>query len=164
MKRTIILIIAILLVGGGLKAQSFPADSAYYKDSLYHFGFVGFNTNGDSIYTSIQIEAEFPGGKPGWIKYLKSKTRGSVGNRYIKIPDGESSAIEVVPVNFVVNAYGEVDSVTTDSFTINNVHPRIVNEALRVIKNSPTWTPAWQNGKNVNYRVKQSIVFTKSRD
>jgi len=37
-------------------------------------------------------------------------------------------------------------------------------EAVRVIKNSPSWIPAVQNNKNVNYRQKQNITFQVSKN
>ena len=32
-------------------------------------------------------------------------------------------------------------------------------EAIRVIKKGPNWKPAVQNGRNVNYRHIQNIIF-----
>lgn len=164
MKRTIILIIAILLVGGGLKAQSQGADSAYYNGKVYHFGFTGFNSKGDSLFTSMQIEAEFPGGAVAWRSYLERNLKTSVGSKYIKIPKGESSAIARVNLNFQIDELGNIQDIQVDSVSRATVHEKIIQEAIRVIKKGPTWTPAWQNGKNVRYRALQSISFVSSKD
>ena len=164
MKRTIILIIAILLVGGGLKAQSQGADSAYYNGKVYHFGFTGFNSKGDSLFTSIQIEAGFHGGAAAWKDYLIHNLRTSIGDKYIKIPKGETSAKATVVLNFLIDKYGTIDSVKVDSTSLASVHEKVIAEAVRVIKEGPQWTPAWQNGKNVAFRAKQAITFVVSKD
>ena len=148
-----------VLVGNSLKAQSFPADSAYYKDSLYHFGFVGFNAKGDSIYTSIQIEASFPGGLKGWKTYLEHNLDVSLGDRYIKVPTGHLYAKATITVTFQVSKEGDIFDAQVDSVSIATVHKKLVAEALRVIKESPRWSPAWQNGHHVAYQAKQSINF-----
>ena len=163
MKYKLLVLIIIAFISSGVIAQSLPSDSAFYKGKLYHFGFTGYNPKGDSIYTSIQIEAEFQGGKPAWKEYLETNLKSSLGGRYIKIPKGESSAKATVIVNFFINKFGLIDSTRADSLAIVTIHPKIVAEAIRVIKESPQWIPAWQNGKNVGYRARQAITFVANK-
>ena len=163
MKKMVLLMMVVLVVGSGLMAQSFPTDSAYYKGKLYHFGFAGYNAKGDSIYNSIQIEAEFPGGLQAWGEYLRSNLKSSLGSKYIKIPKGESSAKATVIVTFIINNDGYIDSTMADSLAIATIHPKIIAEAIRVIKECPQWTPAWQNGKNLRYKASQAITFVANK-
>lgn len=156
MKRTIILIIAILLMGGGLKAQR---DTVFSTDITKSNGFIGMFPKGDSIFRIVQVEAEFPGGAQGWKRYLEQNLDGSLGARYIKIPIGRLYAKATVTVNFQVSKEGDVSDVKADSLSIATVHKKILAEALRIIKESPRWSPAWQNGHHVAYRAKQSISF-----
>ncbi len=166
MKKIVFIVLLLLIVGNGLKAQlnNKGLDSAYYKGKVYHFGFSGFNAKGDSVFTSMQIEAEFPGGADGWRAYLQQNLNTSVGGKYIKIPKGDASAKATVIISFLVDKYGNVDSVKADSTYPANVHRKIVAEAVRVIKGVPQWIPAWQNGKNVAYRARQQITFVATKD
>ena len=163
MKYTLLILIAFTFFSNYIIAQSFSSDSAFYKGKLYHFGFSGFNLKGDSIFTAIQIEAEYPGGKQAWIEYLQSNLKSSLGNKYIKIPKGESNAKATVIVDFIVTNTGDIDSTKADSLAIATIHPNIVAEAIRVIEKSPHWIPAWQNGKNVRYRARQAITFVANK-
>ena len=126
MKKTILFLITVVFVVSGLKAQSQGQDSAYYKGKVYHFGFAGFNSKGDSLFTSMQIEAEFPGGAAGWKDYLIHNLRTSIGDKYIKIPKGETSAKAKVILNFLIDKYGNVDSVKVDSISLASVHEKVI--------------------------------------
>ncbi len=164
MKKIFLILIVAVVIVTGLNAQSQGSDSAYYKGNVYHFGFSGFNAKGDSLFTSTQIEAEFPGGAVAWRSYLERNLKTSVGSKYIKIPKGESSAIARVNLNFQIDELGNIQDIQVDSVSRATVHEKIIQEAIRVIKKGPTWTPAWQNGKNVRYRALQSISFVSSKD
>ena len=40
----------------------------------------------------------------------------------------------------------------------------MLEEAIRVVKRSPKWVPAEQNGRKVNSRFRQSITFTVAEE
>ena len=150
--KKIVLVMMVLLVVGSLQAQQSNGDTSKMT-----------KPEGERIYTSVQIEAEFPGGPNAWSQYLRSNLKSSLGRKYINIPKGESSAKATVIVSFDVNKYGKIDSVMADSLAIVTIHPKIVEEALRVIRESPQWKPAWQNGKNVRYKARQMITFVANK-
>jgi TonB-dependent SusC/RagA subfamily outer membrane receptor len=113
------------------------------------------NKNNDPIFYTAQKPAEFPGGSMGWIKYLERNL-----NRDLPVENGAPSGKYQVFLNFVVNSNGEVSNV----LATNNPGYGTASEAIRIIEKGPKWIPAVQNGKNVNYLVKQLISFTVSAE
>ena len=88
------------------------------------------------VMTVVETEAQFPGGKKAWIQYLTD---------HIRYPrEAEKKKITgTVLVSFVVNETGNI----TDVKVVEPVHPLLDAEAVRLVQNSPQWTPAVQNGK-----------------
>ena len=110
-------------------------------------------TNSDideKIFTVVQIEAKFPGGLEEWRKFLERNLRSEV-----PIENGASAGKYTVIVSFDVNKEGIISDVQAE----NDPGYGTTAEAVRVIKKSNKWIPAIQNGRNVNYRQKQSITF-----
>lgn len=58
-------------------------------------------------------------------------------------------------VQFVVDQQGKV----TDAKILRGVHPLLDEEALRVVKSSPDWTPGKQRGQIVNVQFTVPITF-----
>ena len=109
--------------------------------------------NNDPIFYTAEKPAAFPGGSDGWGKYLNKNL-----NVDLPVKNGAPAGIYTVVLNFVVQSNGEVTNVET----INNPGYGTESEAIRVIEKGPKWIPAEQNGKKVNYLVKQTIVFNVS--
>jgi hypothetical protein len=61
----------------------------------------------------------------------------------------------VVTLSFIVDKNGVISDVRAE----NDPGYGTKEEAIRVIKKGPDWRPAVQNGRNVNYRHIQNIVF-----
>ncbi len=68
------------------------------------------------------------------------------------------NGIYTVVVSFLVDKNGKISEVEA----LNDPGYGSAEEAVRVIKKGPDWTPAVQDGKNVIYRQKQSISFMVS--
>lgn len=107
----------------------------------------------DKIYTIVEIPAEFPGGQPAWQKYLERNL-----NRDLPIQNGAPVVKYIVRVSFLVDKTGAISDVRGE----NDPGYGTQEEAIRVIKKGPNWKPAVQNGRNVNYRHIQNIVFVVS--
>lgn len=60
-----------------------------------------------------------------------------------------------VTVQFVVNAKGKVESATV----LRGVDPSLDEEAVRVIKSSPLWTPPKQGGRPVKQLFTLPVIF-----
>jgi len=114
------------------------------KDALNH------GTEYDSVYSSVDIKAEFPGGLNGWIKYLER----NIG-RDIPYKNGAPSGKYTVILSFEVAKDGTISKIQAET----DPGYGSKEEALRLLSNSPKWKPAIQNGRNVIYRHKQSITF-----
>ncbi len=104
----------------------------------------------DKIYTVVEIPAEFPGGQAAWIKYLERNL-----NRDIPIQNGAPVGKYIVTLSFIVDKNGIISDVKAESDPGYGTK----EEAMRVIKKGPDWHPAVQNGRTVNYRHIQNIVF-----
>lgn len=98
----------------------------------------------------IQTEAKFPGGTAGWTKYLERTL-----NTEVPIENGAPAGTYSVVVSFAVDKDGNVSDVRA----LNDPGYGTAEEAVKVIKKSRQWIPAFQNGKNVTYRQKQSVTF-----
>ena len=107
----------------------------------------------DPIFYTAEKPAEFPGGSAGWVKYLSKNL-----NVDLPVKNRAPAGRYTVVLNFVVKSNGEV----ADVEAINNPGYGTAAEAIRMIEKGPKWIPAQQNGKKVNYLVKQNLVFVVS--
>jgi protein TonB len=75
----------------------------------------------------------------------------------LKYPEiaAENGISGKVFVNFVVNKNGDV----VDAKVVRGVDPSLDQEALRVVRSSPKWTPGKQRGKPVKVQFTFPIVF-----
>jgi protein TonB len=104
----------------------------------------------DEVFTTVQIEAQFPGGIEGWRRFLERNL-----NKDIASENGAPAADYSVIISFIVNKDGIISDVRAE----NDPGYGTKAEAIRVIQKAPRWTPAIQNGRNVIYRQKQKITF-----
>ncbi|MFL9481474.1 energy transducer TonB [Chitinophagaceae bacterium LWZ2-11] len=109
----------------------------------------------DKVFTVVQIEAEFPGGKAAWTKYLERNL-----NRDLPSENGAPPGKYSVTLSFLVDKTGNISEVTAE----NDPGYGTKDEAIRVIKKGPAWKPAVQNGRNVAYRARQTITFQVSEE
>jgi protein TonB len=93
-------------------------------------------------------EATFKGGDKGWIKYLQSN---------IKYPEraekmGKTGTVKIF---FMVDTDGTLKNIRL----YQSVEYSLDEEGIRLLRKSPKWEPAFQNGKNVKaYRI-QPVTF-----
>lgn len=104
----------------------------------------------DKEFKTVQIEAKFPGGAGAWTKYLERNL-----NSNVPVDNGAPPTKYTVIVSFLVDKNGNISEVKAE----NDPGYGTSEEAVRVIKKGPAWTPAIQNGRNVIYRQRQSITF-----
>ncbi|CAN5650819.1 hypothetical protein BH10BAC3_BH10BAC3_09870 [soil metagenome] len=101
--------------------------------------------NEDTIYTHVETLPAFPG---DWMRFLE---------RNLQYPES-AIGIEVqgtVIVQFIVDKEGNLSEVKT----LNNPGGRLAEEAVGIIRKSPAWRPAEQNGRRVKYLHVQTITF-----
>jgi protein TonB len=108
------------------------------------------NRDIDNGFKTVQIEAQFTGGLEAWARFLRKHL-----NSEVPAQNGAPSSDYKVIVSFIVDRNGFISDVRAE----NDPGYGTAAEAVRVIKKSPNWTPAVQNGLNVIYRQKQTITF-----
>lgn len=110
-------------------------------------------TNYDQTFTKVEVEASFPGGEGQWRKFLERSLNASA-----PVDNGAPPGTYKVEVQFIVDKEGNVSDVKA----LSSHGYGMEEEAVRVIKRGPKWTPAIQNGRQVKAYRKQPITFVVS--
>lgn len=102
---------------------------------------------GETIFTKVEIESQFPGGISAWAAFL---------NRKLNYPQqaADNEIQGTVMIQFIVDLQGNVSEVTAISGP-----EELRAAAINVIKQSSKWTPAIQNGIPVKSYKRQPITF-----
>lgn len=101
-------------------------------------------------FNKVEIEASFGGGNPAWKKFLSENI-----NPDVPVKNGAQRGTYVAIVRFIIESNGELSQIkpiTSHGFGMEE-------EVVRVIKKSPKWKPAFQNGHFVKAYRKQPITF-----
>lgn len=104
----------------------------------------------NKIFDKVEIEASFPGGDKKWRQYLERNANGQVAT-----DNGAPEGVYTTVVQFVVDKEGNISDVRA----LTNHGYGMEEEAMRVIKKGPKWSPAIQNGRQVKAYRKQPITF-----
>ena len=104
----------------------------------------------NKVFEKVEIEAAFPGGDAAWRAYLTRKL-----SNFNPADNGAPAANYTVYVQFIVDKEGNISDVRA----LTNHGYGMEDEAIKVIKAGPKWTPAIQNGRNVKAYRKQPITF-----
>lgn len=103
----------------------------------------------DIIFTKVEHEAEFPGGKTAWLKYVTGKI---MENQALFTEKDFGKCM----IKFIVDVNGNVSDVkatTMEGSTLAKI-------AIDAIRNGPKWFPAMQNGRKVNAYREQPITLS----
>lgn len=110
---------------------------------------------GVQIFSTVQEEPKFDGGKEAWAKFLQENL-----NKGLPVDKGAPPGKYTVVLSFIVDTKGKVSNVEAE----NDPGYGTAEEAVRVMKLSPNWVPAKQNGKPVVYKHKHTITYMVSED
>ena len=102
------------------------------------------------VFTQVEKDATFRGGIEEWKDFLAKNLNSKVPTKQ-KAPAGTYTVI----IKFIVAKSGEVSDVVAET----NLGYGMEAEVIRVIKKSPAWNPARQNGRMVNAYRRQPITF-----
>ena len=102
----------------------------------------------DGVYDEVDIPPVFPGGDGELLKYL-------AGNLKYPADAAKNNIQGRVVIRFIVSATGEV----TDVEVLSSLYPSCDEEAVRIVKEMPKWTPGVQDGKNVDVYYAIPISF-----
>ena len=97
----------------------------------------------------------------GWIKYLTSSVDKEVAAKYVKVPKGEQVGTVTVLVRFLINEFGRVTNV--EAVNKKDVHPKLAEEAVRIVSASPIWSPSTIYGQKTIYWYQQPITFQAAK-
>ncbi len=110
--------------------------------------------NNPKIYTVVSKMPEFPGGQAAAFNYLKENLKYP--------PTAYQNNLEgTVHVSFVVNENGHLDNIHIKKSLTKGL-ASCDNEALRLVRQMPKWTPGIENGKPVKVLYTLPILFRKT--
>ncbi|MEO8720871.1 MAG: energy transducer TonB [Ginsengibacter sp.] len=97
----------------------------------------------DKIFQKVEIEAQFPGGNSAWARYVSRAINA-------QLDEFTESDYGTCVVRFVVDRTGQVSDVQATTMKGS----KLAEIAVNAIRKGPKWTPAQQNGRQVNaYRL-----------
>lgn len=106
--------------------------------------------NTDSVYTKVDVEAQFPGGEKQWNKFVQKEVETHI--REI-IDDSESTG--VCTIKFIVDREGNISAAQA----LNMEGSKLAKFIIKAILKGPEWIPATVNGINVKSIRYQKVTF-----
>jgi protein TonB len=106
--------------------------------------------NHEVIFSKIEVEASYPGGSNAWFSFLSENL-----NSYVPGDKGCPPGKYQVVVRFIVDKEGIIDSLLAET----HIGYGMEEELIRVLKLSPKWNPASQNGRVVKSYKRQPLTF-----
>jgi predicted nucleic acid-binding Zn ribbon protein len=173
-----LLFLFVLVINGTVKAQKSVTP---LLDSVLKGYTISVIDSSGKKYVAISREAIFKGSVNNWRNYLAKNLNGDLGLKYIKLKRTDSILTQSVDITFVVNQTGYIGKIIPEQ---SDMHPKLIEEAIRVIEQSPRWAPAelayfeiingdfpvnkildqFSSGfRKVIYAHKQKITFSCSR-
>jgi len=108
-----------------------------------------------AVFRQVEFEASFPGGQVEWRKFLERNLRGDVA-----IEHGAPAGIYTTVMQFIVDKDGNI----SDIKSLTDLGYGMEEEVMRILKKSPKWSPAIQDGKPVKAYRKQPVTFVIETD
>ena len=106
--------------------------------------------NDEFIFSKIEVEANYPGGSDAWFSFLSENLNSNIpGDK--GCPPGKYQVV----VRFIVDKEGIIDSLIAETHNGYGME----EEVIRVLKLSPKWKPASQNGRVVKSYKRQPLTF-----
>jgi TonB family protein len=105
------------------------------------------------VFSSVEQLPEFPGGVPGFMKFISMNIRYPQDAREKKIQGREFCS-------FIIEEDGSLSHIKT----LRGIDPSLDAESIRVLTLSPRWKPGMQNGKPVRTQYSVPISFALELD
>ena len=105
-------------------------------------------SDSEEIFIVVEKQPTFPGGQTAWAEHLKNN---------LNYPEqAKSMGIEgAVFLSFVVDEVGVINDIKVT----RGIGGGCDQEAIRMLQESPNWTPAEQRGRAVKARMAIRVVF-----
>ena len=141
-----LILIIILLNSKSFGQTNYPDTFSVSVDTIY-----AADTSYPSTET-IQIEPQFNYKNISWQEYFAE----NLNSHIIKQNGAPEGTRYNIPVSYLITKKG-----TITDLRISTPIPDygMVKEITRFFKNCPPWKPAMQNGRNVIYRMRETIEF-----
>lgn len=134
----ILLIIFLNIISCNLIAQN--SDSTHVPTLV----------NTDSVYTSVDEEAQFPGGEKNWNKHIQKQIKRNI-DELVQRNDNNGTC----EIKFIVDAKGNISALR-----VMNMNGTILAKvATEAVKKGPNWLPAKFNGVAVKSIRTIKITF-----
>ena len=104
----------------------------------------------DIVFNKAEKDPEFPGGPKAWVDYLRKNL-----NTKVAANNGAPVGTYTVIIRFIVNKDGRLRDFTAETGYGFGMEA----EVIRILKESPSWNPAMQNGYQVSFYMRQPITF-----
>lgn len=104
--------------------------------------------NNDTVFMKVDKQPSFPGGPDAYLKFLSKNIKYPEVMRDRQIEDD-------INVQFII----EIDGSLSHLRALNSAGYGTAEEAVRVMKLSPKWLPAYKNGRAVRILYKAPVVF-----
>lgn len=116
-------------------------------------GAVGGNNSEETREVKISVAEFRNGGIPGWIKFIQKNL--NTPDRFKSVMLQKNLNTGKVMVSFNVNTEGMIDDIVIEQ----SCEWSADMEVIRMLRSSPPWMPATQNGEKVNFRHRQLLSF-----
>jgi len=108
-----------------------------------------------NVYTTVEIEPEFPGGAAAYQRFL---------NRNLRVPqetidEGEYNWAAMSHMKFIINTDGQIINPVVHNKTDTTQLTAFEKEVLRIIRLMPKWKPGMCQGKEVAAEVNRPMVI-----
>jgi len=148
MKVSSLIILAIFVFSiFSCRSSKIKVESSGTDDLLI---FSNEDTDDVAMFSDVEVKPMFNGkdADVGFLEYIIQNIRYPVEAMERKITG-------IVVVEFVITKDGSIDRVKV----VKSAHRLLDAEALRVIKNSPNWSPGLQCGEKVNVKYSFPVRF-----
>ena len=115
----------------------------------------GEDTNTLKVFEKVEIQASFAGGEQGWRSYLEQNL-----NANTPVEKGAPAGSYTVWVQFIVDKEGKL----SDFKALTKNGYGMETEVIRILRKSPLWSPAEQEGRKVKAYRKQPVTFVVIED
>jgi TonB-dependent SusC/RagA subfamily outer membrane receptor len=105
------------------------------------------------VFTKAEVEPKFPETNGGWNAFLQKNL-----NATVPVTNGVKPGTYKVIVQFIVDENGKL----SDIKPLTSLGYGMEEEVVRLMRLSPDWIPATQNGKKVSAYKKQTVTFVIS--
>lgn len=106
--------------------------------------------NTDSVYTKVDVEAQFPGGEKKWNKFIQEKIANNID---LLVNDTRSNG--TCTIKFIIDQDGKISAARVMSMEGSELAKIFLNAVLK----GPNWIPAKVSDVNVKSTRLQKVTF-----